>query len=73
MLAALGPCISLFDARSEATNAQPRTFTVNYKLTFTGSVSGQATLHVLTPNELTSDKVAFSLTCAASATGTPQP
>ena len=61
------PVESLFN------DAGPRTFTVNYKLTFTGSVSGQATLHVLTPKELTSDKVAFSLTCSASATGTPQP
>ena len=58
---------------SQFTDAGPRTFTVNYKLTFTGSVSGQASLHVLTPNELVSDKVAFSLACAASATGTPQP
>ena len=55
------------------TDAGPRTFTVNYKLTFTGSVSGQATLHVLTPNEKISDKVAFSLSCAASPTGTPKP
>jgi hypothetical protein len=56
------------------TDAGPRTFTVNYQLTFTGSVSGQATLHVLTPNDLSSAKVSFSLACASTpGTGTPTP
>ena len=56
------------------TDAGPRTFTVKYQLTFTGSVSGQATLHVLTPNDLSSDKVSFSLACATTpGTGTPTP
>jgi hypothetical protein len=57
---------------STFTDAGPRTFTVNYQLTFTGSVSGQATLHVLTPNDLSSAKVSFSLACATG-TGTPAP
>ncbi len=55
---------------STLTGAGPRTFSVDYQLTFTGSVSGQATLHVLTPNALVSDPVTFSLTCQ---TGTPPP
>lgn len=58
------------------TDAGPRTFTVKYQLTFTGSVSGQATLHVLTPNDLSSAKVNFSLTCSnatGTGTGTPTP
>jgi len=55
---------------STFTGAGPRTFSVSYQLTFTGSVSGQATLHVLTPNDLTSDQVSFSLTCQS---GTPAP
>jgi hypothetical protein len=59
---------------SQFNDAGPRTFTVNYQLTFTGSVSGTATLHVLTPNDLSSDKVTFSLACAATPpAGTPTP
>lgn len=45
------------------TNAGPRTASVGYSLEFTGSVSGQVWLHILTPNELESNKVSFSLTC----------
>ena len=54
------------------TDSGPRTFTVNYQLTFTGSVSGQATLHVLTPNDLSSSQVSFSLSCTTG-TGTATP
>jgi hypothetical protein len=48
---------------STFTGAGPRTFSVSYQLQFTGSVGGQAVLHVLTPNDLSSTKVSFSLTC----------
>jgi Ig-like domain from next to BRCA1 gene len=44
-------------------NAGPRTFGVTYDLQFTDSVSGRVWLHVLTPDDLESDKVDFSLTC----------
>jgi hypothetical protein len=47
------------------TGPGPRTFGVGYNLEFRGSVTGQVWLHVLTPNDLTSDKVSFSLTCQA--------
>ncbi len=50
------------------TGAGPRTFNASYTLQFTGSVSGQVWVHVLTPNDLESNKVSFSLTCQA-ATG----
>jgi hypothetical protein len=45
------------------TDAGPRTFSVSYQLKFTGTVGGQAWLHVLAPNDLSSEKVNFSLTC----------
>jgi hypothetical protein len=45
------------------TNAGPRTANVSYSLEFTGSVTGEAWLHVLTPTELESNRVSFSLTC----------
>jgi hypothetical protein len=45
------------------TDAGPRTFSVRYELNFTGLVGGQAWLHVLAPNDLSSGKVNFSLTC----------
>jgi hypothetical protein len=45
------------------TNAGPRTFSVQYQLQFTGSVSGTVWLHVLKPADLSSDKVNFSLAC----------
>ncbi len=48
---------------STFTTAGPRTFSVSYQLSFTGSVGGQAWLQVLTPNDLSSSKVSFSLTC----------
>jgi hypothetical protein len=41
----------------------PRTFSVSYQLQFTASVGGQVWLHILTPNDLISNKVSFSLTC----------
>jgi hypothetical protein len=46
-------------------NAGPRTFAVSYDLQFTDSVSGQVWLHILSPNSLESNKVNFSLVCAA--------
>ena len=49
--------------KSTFTGAGPRTFTASYQLQFTNSVGGQAWLHILTPNDLQSDKVRFSLTC----------
>ncbi len=49
--------------KSTFTNAGPRTFTISYELQFTNSVGGQAWLHILSPNDLLSDKVDFSLTC----------
>ena len=49
--------------KSTFTNAGPRTFTISYELEFTNSVGGQAWLHILSPNDLLSDKVDFSLTC----------
>ena len=52
-----GPFSSVF------TGAGPRTFSVSYQLQFTASVGGQAWLHVLTPTDLSSTKVSFSLTC----------
>lgn len=47
------------------TGAGPRTFNASYTLEFSGSVSGQVWVHVLTPNDLQSNKVSFSLTCQA--------
>jgi hypothetical protein len=44
-------------------NAGPRTANVSYNLSFTGSVAGEAWLHILTPTELESNRVSFSLTC----------
>ena len=49
--------------KSTFTGAGPRTFNASYELQFTGSVSGRAWLHMLTPNDLQSDKVSFSLAC----------
>jgi hypothetical protein len=45
------------------TDAGPRTVAVSYSLEFTGSVGGQVWLHILTPNDLESNRVGFSLTC----------
>jgi hypothetical protein len=45
------------------TNAGPRTANVSYSLEFTGSVAGEAWLHILTPTEMESSRVSFSLTC----------
>jgi hypothetical protein len=49
--------------KSTFTGAGPRTFTASYQLQFTNSVGGQAWLHILSPNDLLSDKINFSLTC----------
>ncbi|HUS17102.1 MAG TPA: NBR1-Ig-like domain-containing protein [Chloroflexia bacterium] len=49
--------------KSNFTTAGPRPFSVSYELQFTNSVSGQIWLHILTPNDLQSDKLSFSLTC----------
>jgi hypothetical protein len=49
--------------KSTFTGAGPRTFTASYQLQFTSSVGGQAWLHILSPNDLLSDKINFSLTC----------
>ncbi len=49
----------------------PHTFSVAYTLEMRDTVSGQAWLHVLSPNELTSDKVSFSLTCPPKPTALP--
>jgi hypothetical protein len=46
------------------TGAGPRTFNASYTLQFTGSVSGQMWVHILSPVDLESNKVSFSLTCA---------
>jgi hypothetical protein len=54
------------------TTAGPRTAQVSYSLDFTGSVTGEVWLHVLTPAELESNRVSFSLTCQ-SAAATAQP
>jgi hypothetical protein len=48
---------------STFTGAGPRTFTASYELQFTNSVGGQAWLHILSPNDLQSDKVSFIVTC----------
>ena len=45
--------------------AGPRTFAVQYTLEFSDSVSGQVWLHVTSPNDVTSNKVSFSLACQA--------
>ncbi len=41
----------------------PHTFGVSYNLEIRDAVNAQAWLHILSPNDLVSDKVAFSLTC----------
>lgn len=58
--------------QSTFTGAGPRTFNASYTLTFSGSVSGQMWVHVLSPENIESNKVSFSLTCApATATAVP--
>jgi hypothetical protein len=49
--------------KSTFTGAGPRTFTASYELQFTNTVGGQAWLHILSPNDLQSEKISFSLTC----------
>jgi hypothetical protein len=49
--------------KSTFTGAGPRTFVASYELQFTNTVGGRAWLHVLSPNDLLSDKIDFSLTC----------
>jgi hypothetical protein len=58
---------------STFTTNGPHTFGVNYTLEMRNAVSGEAWLHVLSPNELTSERVPFSLTCPATSTPVPFP
>jgi hypothetical protein len=51
-------------------DAGPRTFAVPYSLEFSNSVTGEAWLHITAPQEITSDRVSFSLTCEAAANPT---
>lgn len=53
--------------QSVFTGPGPRTFNGSYTLEFSGTVSGQVWVHVLSPNEMESNKVSFTLTCAATA------
>lgn len=55
------------------TDAGPRTFAVPFTLEFTNSVNGEAWLHITAPQDVTSDRVSFSLTCTpgAAASATP--
>jgi hypothetical protein len=48
-------------------------FPFAYTLTFVGNVEAQFRLHVLTPNDLRSDVVTFSLTCTSSASPAAAP
>lgn len=50
-----------FDSRF--TDAGPRTLAFAYTLEFLNSVSGQVWVHVLSPNNLESTRLSFSLTC----------
>jgi hypothetical protein len=49
--------------QSTFTGAGPRTFNASYTLEFTGSVSGQMWVHILSPVDQETNKVSFSLTC----------
>lgn len=49
----------------------PHTFGVSYNLEIRDTVNAQAWLHILSPNDLVSDKAAFSLTCPPKATLPP--
>jgi hypothetical protein len=55
------------------TTAGPRAYAVTYNLEFRDTVSGQAWLHVLTPNDVSSERVSFNLTCAAAPAATTAP
>lgn len=50
-----------FDSRF--TDAGPRTLAFAYTLEFLNSVSGQVWVHILSPNNLESARLSFSLTC----------
>jgi hypothetical protein len=52
-------------SQSQFTGAGPRTFNASYTLQFNGSVSGQLWVHVLSPNDLETNRVSFDLTCTA--------
>lgn len=56
---------------STFTSNGPHTFGVQYTLEMRSTVSGEAWLRVLSPNDLRSDKVAFSLTCPPTPTAPP--
>lgn len=49
----------------------PHVFGASFTLDMRDTVQGQAWLHVLSPNDLVSEKLAFSLTCPAPPTRTP--
>ena len=49
----------------------PQTFGASFTLDMRDTVQGQAWLHILSPTDMLSDKVAFSLTCPAQPTRTP--
>ncbi|MCC7362606.1 MAG: hypothetical protein IT317_24205 [Anaerolineales bacterium] len=55
-------------ANSIFNTAGPRTFSVTYNLQFTNSVTGQVWAHITSPTDLVTNKVAFALNCAATAT-----
>ena len=56
---------------SNFTGAGPRNFGVAYNMEFNGSVSGQMWLQVTAPNDVSSNRLSFSLTCDAAPTATP--
>jgi hypothetical protein len=56
---------------SRFTSNAPQTFGASFTLDMRDAVQGQAWLHILSPTDMLSDKVAFSLTCSAQPTRTP--
>lgn len=56
---------------SRFTTNAPQTFGASFTLEMRDTVQGQAWLHILSPTDMLSDKVAFSLTCPAQPTRTP--
>ena len=54
-------------AQSIFTGPGPRTFNGSYTLEFSGTVSGQVWVQVLSPTDMESNKVSFTLTCAPTA------
>ncbi len=58
---------------STFTTNGPHTFGVSYTLEMRNAVAGEAWVHILSPNDISSDKVPFSLTCPPTATFVPFP